>query len=93
MNAAESIEATASTTRAEVYAFLANAGVHGATDEEVCDALAMHGNTERPRRVELVESGHVVDSTYRRYTKSNRMAVVWIVSELRSAGHVIPDRY
>lgn len=45
----------------------------------------MGGSTERPRRVELVEGGHVVDSGLRRLTRSRRFAVVWRVVRPRVA--------
>ena len=76
--AAERIAPNANTLRAAVYAFLVRCERHGATDEEVCDALGMGGSTERPRRVELVDGGFVVDSGRQRQTRSGRRAVVWM---------------
>lgn len=51
----------------------------GATDEEMQIALKMPGNTQRPRRIKLVELGLVVDSGSTRQTQSGRAAVVWKV--------------
>lgn len=75
--AAVSIAPSAGTLRAEVYSCLMRAGLSGMTDEELCDALRMGGSTERPRRVELVDGGWVVDSRARRFVRSGRLAVVW----------------
>jgi hypothetical protein len=47
----------------------------GATDAEVQRALGMDGNTERPRRIELVNAGHLEDSGRRRDG-----AIVWVVT-------------
>lgn len=52
--------------------------VHGSlTDEELCDVLAMQGNTLRPRRRELELVDYVVDSGKCRNTRSGRKAVIW----------------
>jgi hypothetical protein len=48
----------------------------GMTDEEQQVALAMNPSTQRPRRIELVRRGLVVEAGTRR-TSSCRMAVVW----------------
>ena len=47
------------------------------TDEEIQDALRMSGNTERPRRVELVEGGWIRDSGARRPSASGQESIVW----------------
>lgn len=52
----------------------------GATDEEITKGLRMNPNTERPRRVELVDMGRVVDSGRVRLTESGTKAVVWIAA-------------
>jgi hypothetical protein len=81
--AALSIEPATDTLRAAVYSWITRCGMHGATDQEISEALRMPGNTQRPRRVELVDGGHVVDSTRRRKTHSGRDAVVWISARVR----------
>jgi hypothetical protein len=48
----------------------------GMTDEEQQAALAMNPSTQRPRRVELVRRGLVVEAGTRK-TSSGRMATVW----------------
>lgn len=50
----------------------------GCTDEEIQIETGIDANTERPRRVELVRMGLVVDSGKTRQTKSGRWAAVWI---------------
>jgi hypothetical protein len=81
--AADRIEPTKDTLRAAVFSYIVQGGLNGATDQEISDALDMPGNTERPRRIELVESGHVADSLRRRKTRSGRNAVVWIAVRVR----------
>ena len=49
---------------------------HGLTDEEQQAALSMNPSTQRPRRVELVRRGFVVEDGARK-TSSGRMAAVW----------------
>ena len=46
------------------------------TDEEIATELAMNPSTVRPRRIELVRRGLVVEAGTRR-TASGRMATVW----------------
>lgn len=46
------------------------------TDEEIANELAMNPSTVRPRRIELVRIGLVVEDGTRR-TASGRMATVW----------------
>lgn len=48
-----------------------------ATDEEMCDALALGGNTLRPRRRELELNGLIENSGTTRPTKAGRNAVLW----------------
>lgn len=76
--AASAIEPRVGTLEAAVLAHVIACGYHGATDEEIADALDMTGSTERPRRVTLVRRGLLVDSTIRRLTRSGRLAVVWM---------------
>lgn len=51
----------------------------GATDEELQRWLNMTGNTERPRRVELLNAGFIKDSGMTRPTLSGEQAVVWVL--------------
>ncbi|NBW23185.1 MAG: hypothetical protein EBR82_86100, partial [Caulobacteraceae bacterium] len=51
----------------------------GLTDEEMQTRLGMNPSTQRPRRIELVRRGLVVECGTRR-TASGRMAVVWRIA-------------
>ena len=53
---------------------------NGLTDEEGQQAAGMQGNSYRPCRVSLMDSGFVVDSGNRRKTHQHRDAVVWHVT-------------
>lgn len=77
--AAESKRADRPTEKARVLAILREFPFYilGATDEQIQDELAMPSSTERPRRVELVKGGVVVDSGRTRPTRSGRQATVW----------------
>lgn len=48
----------------------------GATDEEIAHACGLNPSTARPRRIELVRRGLVVEAGTRK-TASGRMASVW----------------
>ena len=50
----------------------------GLTDHEIQHWLKMNPSTQRPRRVELVQSGLVKDSGHTRLTPSGKRAVVWV---------------
>lgn len=65
------------TLRMIVLRFVSTA-VAGATDDEMQLALQMNGNTQRPRRCELVEAGLIQDSGTRRKTRNGRFATVWV---------------
>ncbi len=79
--AAGRIAGHAGTLRAAVLALLRERGEHGATDQEIQDALQLPSNTEIPRRWELVNAGAVVASGRKRKTRSNCPATVWVLSE------------
>jgi len=55
-------------------AFLRARGDHGATDEEIATGLAMNPSTARPRRIELVAKGMIVQAGEGK-TASGRRAV------------------
>lgn len=71
----------AGTKRRQVLDGIECAGDYGATDEELQSALRMSGNTERPRRVELMDAHLIKDSGRRRQTLSGEQAVVWVISK------------
>lgn len=74
--AAEAIRSDAKSLRAKLYAWLRVNGP--ATDEEMQAVLPP--NTQRPRRVELVRAGLVVDSGQTKPGKSGRQATLWAVA-------------
>lgn len=49
----------------------------GRTDEEMQTVLGLPGSTQRPRRIELVRMGKVIDSGLTRKTASGRQATIW----------------
>jgi len=71
----------AATARGKVLQFIASKGAYGATDEEIQDGLRMRANTQRPRRVELVDMGWIEDSGQTGRTQSGRQCVVWCLCE------------
>jgi hypothetical protein len=68
------------TQRAEVLDAIIGAGVSGMTDAELQRSLTMNPNTERPRRVELVEGGWITDSGQRRVSAGADLSIVWALS-------------
>lgn len=78
--AAERIAPIAHTKRGLVLAYIAACGEMGATDEEMQLRLPMSPNTQRPRRVELVQDGMVKDSGRTRPTLGGDFATVWVVA-------------
>lgn len=76
--AAESIRPDANRLRAVVLDAIRRAGADGLTDEEGIAATGLSPSTYRPRRVECVQAGKVIDSGKTRKTASGRNAVVWI---------------
>lgn len=83
--AAERIEPTAGTSRARVLDQIRSWGRIGMTDEQIQANTGMNANTVRPRRVELVRSGLVVDSGRTLNTLSGSPAVLWIAAEFKEA--------
>ena len=68
------------TLRRAVYDAIRRTGDEGLTDSELQRALNMEGNTERPRRVELIDAGLIKDSGRRRY-EGGRPMIVWVAVE------------
>ena len=60
-----------------VYAFIADAGLYGATCEEAESMLGYRHSTASGRIRDLVLADRIYDSGARRPTSSKRMAVVW----------------
>ena len=76
--AAIAAEPNAGTQRARVLALLRGFPRNGFADHEVQQLLNMNPSTQRPRRVELVKAGLVVDTGKTRLTPSGKRAVVWV---------------
>lgn len=79
--AAADIFKTANSLQVQVYEAIAGSFAVGATDEEIQTWLGMNPSTQRPRRVELVKKGLVVDSGRTRQTRSGRQATVWALKD------------
>jgi hypothetical protein len=65
------------TDRQKIVEHLRMCGSHGATDEEMQNALPMNPSTQRPRRGELVTALLVHATGQVRNTKSGHPATVW----------------
>ena len=76
MAAADAIGASLNALQRSVVSFLRARGDHGATDEEIATGLQMNPSTARPRRIELVRRGLVVEAGTRRAI-SGRYATAW----------------
>lgn len=77
MQAAASLDADRlNSLQRSVVAFLKARGDHGATDEEMQIGIPMPPSTQRPRRIELVRRGLVVEAGTRK-AKSGRYATAW----------------
>lgn len=88
--AAESIRPKAAALRRQVFDYIATRGWAGATRQEIEAALGISGNTVRPRVVELVKAGMVIETNRSRKTSAGRLAAVlvtaeWNERELRSS--------
>ena len=80
IEAADVIAPKAGTLRRAVFDFLLGCGALGATDEDMQQGLDLNPSTQRPRRIELVRAGSVLDSGRTRPTASGRQAVVWVAN-------------
>ena len=74
--ASEAAEPKSGTIRLEVLECIRNSGDSGLTDSQIQRQLGLDGSTQRPRRVELVNSAFIVAGPPRR-TVSGRRAVTW----------------
>lgn len=78
-DAAGAIRPHADTQRARVFECIQTAGPAGRTDDEIQKLLDMPGDTERPRRVKLVQDGRIKKAGFERRTSAGRPAEVYIV--------------
>lgn len=74
----------AQSLRDRVQRFIGLQGDRGVTDEEIVLALDIDPSTARPRRIELVAAGQVIDSGRTRETRSGRQATVWVAATVSS---------
>lgn len=74
--AAAAIEPAAKTYRAVVLAYLRGRGVHGATCDEVEQAIGLIHQTASARIRELAQAGLIFEAG-KRATRTGRAAVVW----------------
>lgn len=88
LEAAKLIKRQTNNLRAVVLKRILQCGQQGATDEELQMALNMNASTQRPRRIELVQAGLVIKSTFKRPTASGRLAAVWQADPLLLADYV-----
>lgn len=63
--------------RKRALAAFEEAGDHGLTDDELERASGLGPNTARPRRIDLLKAGAIVDSGEKRKTRRGHAATVW----------------
>lgn len=80
----------ASSDRWRVFLAIAAAGFTGLADHEAQAKLGMDGNTQRPRRVELLNKGLIADTGFRIKVAAHRQAVSW---KLTPKGEDLHRRY
>lgn len=68
------------TQRGDVLDEIIGAGSFGMTDAELQRALGMNPSTERPRRIELVQGGWVMDSGRKRASAGADVSIVWVLT-------------
>jgi len=78
--AAGSMEGSAPSIRTRVWRFIAAAGAHGVTDDDIERALGLRHQTASARRRELVIDKIVSDSGRTATTSSGRAATLWVQS-------------
>jgi hypothetical protein len=79
-DAATSVADAAVSRRGAATAYIASRGRHGATADEVADALGWERYSSRPRLAELNKAGAIIDSGDRREGVSGRRQAVWIAA-------------
>ena len=90
--AAERIRPVVGRIARRVLGFIVTHAEHGATDEEIRNALELSADTSRARRVELVASGQVRDSGNRRPSSSGRAMAVWVATAAGITTHGAQER-
>lgn len=82
--AAQSVLPRTGTLRRKVLDYLLSCE-DGATDDEMQAALDMNGSTQRPRRIELEQSGLVVKTDQKRKTRGGELASVYIAAPINAS--------
>lgn len=77
--AAESVADAAMSRSRLALALIVERAAHGATADEVADALEWERYSSRPRLAELHKRGVIVDSGRRRIGVSGRAQAVWVI--------------
>lgn len=78
--AAQAIAPVTGKLQQMVYTFAVQRGSYGFTDQELFLAFPDRSeNSLRPRRIELVDAGRLIDNGQRRKNARNRECIVWIV--------------
>lgn len=86
---AREIKGRAPTLRREVLALLCQHLTDGLTADEAAARMGESVLSIRPRFSELVATGHIRDSGYRRDNISGRSAVVWLAVFVGEQGRLI----
>jgi hypothetical protein len=73
----EAVLSPSALLRERIYNFILRSGNAGVTDEEIRLALNVAGDSQRPRRRELVEINLVGSTGKRRRIKTGRTATIW----------------
>ena len=77
--AAKAIKPDSARLRDLIHGFLVSRGTVGATDQEMQEHFKLDGNTQRPRRYELVKAGRVKDSgRTRKPIGSRNQQIIWV---------------
>jgi hypothetical protein len=80
--AAEVVNKALPLLQGQVHAVVAQAGIHGATCDEIASMLGWERVKVRPRASELRRQRRISDSGQRRPSDSGIASIVWVVAEL-----------
>ena len=72
------VEPHIGTINAEVYSYIVNCGIYGATDQEIETVTHIEGNSVRPSRGALVKKGWISDSGKTRKNDKGNHCIVWV---------------
>jgi hypothetical protein len=86
--AASKVEPRSGTQRFRVLEAIRRAKGNGLTDDEIEQLTGLAHQTASARRNELAEGGFIVETTKRRKTRNDKLAIVWVATE-----HALPSHY